>query len=241
MKKIGRLINRLTFGVLLKRPNLSYVRFFRDYVRYRRMARVDFLDLQPCLGEGGDHPIGHIYFYQDTWCAGKVVEAKPPLHVDVGSTALLVGILSKFTKIISVEIRPLDVTLPNLECRTGDSTNLPFPDASIHSLSSICVIEHIGLGRYGDKLDSLGTEKTIKEFQRVLAPNGNLYVSVPIGREDKTYFNAQRNFEVDGFIRRFDECDLKEILYLQGNHMTADVSTINFDHEAIGLFHFGKR
>jgi len=120
---------------------------------------IKTFDLQPALGEAtAITAISYGYFYQDTWCAGKIFQTKPARHVDVGSTALLVGVLSQFVPVVSVDVRPLDVVLPGLEARKGTSTDMPFEDGSIDSLSSICVIEHIGLGRYGDVLDPDGTE-----------------------------------------------------------------------------------
>ena len=51
--------------------------------------------------------------------------------------------------------------------------------------------EHIGLGRYGDPLDPLGTRKAAAELQRVLAPGGQLLFSLPVGRP-RVEFNAHR-------------------------------------------------
>jgi hypothetical protein len=44
---------------------------------------------------------------------------------------------------------------------------LPFKNNSIECISSLCVLEHIGLGRYGDKLDPFGTEKAIEEIKTI--------------------------------------------------------------------------
>ena len=57
------------------------------------------------------------------------------------------------------------------------------------------VIEHIGLGRYGDKFDYDGDLKAIKELKRVLAVGGNLLFVVPIGKEAK-------NLEFTGTLAR---------------------------------------
>jgi hypothetical protein len=53
------------------------------------------------------------------------------------------------------------------------------------------VAEHIGLGRYRDKIAPNGTEKCLDELERVLAQGGQLLFSMPIGRE-RVEFNAQR-------------------------------------------------
>jgi SAM-dependent methyltransferase len=93
-----------------------------------------------------------------------------------------------------VDIRPLDLPLETLAFKEGSILNLPFDSDSVESLSSLCVVEHIGLGRYGDLLDPDGTEKAIAELKRVLKPTGNLYISLPLDNKNKVYFNAHRAF-----------------------------------------------
>ena len=53
------------------------------------------------------------------------------------------------------------------------------------------MVEHVGLGRYGDPLDINGTERACAELERVLAVGGHLYLSLPIGRP-RVNFNAHR-------------------------------------------------
>ncbi len=160
-----------------------------------------------------------VYYLQGTWCAKKIFENHPSRHYDIGSQALMVGIISQFTPTTMVDIRPLSIELNNLSFIKGDITSLPFPDKSINSLSSICVIEHIGLGRYGDPIDAYGTEKAIKELTRVLAQNGSLYISVPIDTESKIYFNAHRAFSRAHILNLFKDLKLKEEKYIYGNSL----------------------
>ena len=47
------------------------------------------------------------------------------------------------------------------------------------------VIEHIGLGRYGDPINPDGKLIAIKELKRVLTVSGNLLFVVPIGENQK--------------------------------------------------------
>jgi len=92
--------------------------------------------------------------------------------------------LTAFTNVTFIDIRPLEAKLDRLECIKGNILSMPFEDKSLRSLSCLCVAEHIGLGRYGDSLDPMGTKKAIKELSRVLAVNGNLYFSVPVADQD---------------------------------------------------------
>jgi predicted SAM-dependent methyltransferase len=102
----------------------------------------------------------------------------------------VVGIAA-FTRVTFVDIRPLDAAVPGLESVAGSVVEMPFADRSLESLSCLHVAEHIGLGRYGDPLDPLGTRKAAAELARVLAPGGTLLFSLPVG-QPRTNFNAHR-------------------------------------------------
>ena len=62
----------------------------------------------------------------------------------------------------------------NLFFIKGSVLDLTFEDNSIESLSSLCIVEHIGLGRYGDIIDSFGSEKAINELKRVVKLGGTI-------------------------------------------------------------------
>jgi hypothetical protein len=53
----------------------------------------------------------------------------------------------------------------------------------------------------------MGSTKACKELQRVVSKKGNLFVSVPVGKE-VTYFNAHRVFNPSTIFEYFDELDL---------------------------------
>ncbi|HZP68451.1 MAG TPA: DUF268 domain-containing protein [Pseudolabrys sp.] len=172
-------------------------RFFGEWRRFRALAgngSARFIDLRPCLTDRSGHtPFDPHYFYQAAWLARALGEARPPLHVDVGSSVVATGVISAFVPLLFVDFRPLMARLPNLESIAADITRLPFADGSVASLSSLHVIEHIGLGRYGDRIDPEGWRAGLCELERVLAPGGRLYLSTPVGR-DRVCFNAHRVF-----------------------------------------------
>ena len=64
------------------------------------------------------------------------------------------------------------------------------------------VIEHIGLGRYGEKIDPMGDIKAISELIRILAPGGKLFFVVPIGKS-RIEFNAHRIYDKEQVITYF--------------------------------------
>ncbi|GAA0213574.1 MULTISPECIES: DUF268 domain-containing protein [Methylophaga] len=149
----------------------------------------------PCLADNvGYTPLEPTYFFQDSWAAKHIFQLKPDHHYDVGSSAKTMSILSQYVPVTMIDIRPIELKLNNLYFKKGSILNLPFQNNSIETLSSLCVIEHIGLGRYGDEINSFGSEDAIKELKRVLKVGGIILFSVPVDNENKIYFNAHRAF-----------------------------------------------
>lgn len=228
---------------IIKRCSALYS-FFADYVKYKKLEKnntniINTYDLFPRIyDKTTSHEIDPVYFIQGSWCAGKIFQNKPTKHYDIGSQALMVGIISQFVPTTMVDIRPITISLPHLSFVKGNITKLPFKDEEIPSLSSICVIEHIGLGRYGDPLDQFGTEKAAEELSRILAPDGNLYISVPIDSENKTYFNAHRAFTRDYVLTLFKNLKLKEEKYIYGKETLEKYEPKK--GFGTGLYHFTK-
>ncbi|MBU1853976.1 MAG: DUF268 domain-containing protein [Candidatus Omnitrophica bacterium] len=207
----------------------------------------ELLNLRPSLEDWTrTTPVDIYYFHQDTWVAGKIIENVPDVHVDIGSTALFVGILSKVTRVCSVDIRPLPVSLENMSCKKGDILGLPFNDGEVSSLSSLCVVEHIGLGRYGDPLDPFGSSKAIQEVSRVLKKGGDLYISVPIGESSGVYFNAYRVFDPHRFISMFQGFKVIDTLFIFEDRICTMEDYIKLDKSPysqrmiVGCFHLQK-
>jgi SAM-dependent methyltransferase len=236
-------INR-QFGINLISAISNLAAFIRDYFIYKQETdnahfkfSIDYI--YPCLTDKTQiTPIEPIYFYQDTWAARKIFLYNPKRHYDIGSSVKTVGIISQFVPTTMVDIRPLELKLENLSFQKGSILDLPFKDCSIESLSSLCVVEHIGLGRYGDPLDPWGSEKAIKELKRVLKTGGNLLFSVPVDKENRVYFNAHRAFTQEYILDLFQDMKLVEEKYIYGNELRND-----YDRSkgfGTGLFHFKK-
>lgn len=225
---------------------LGYPGFLRNLFRYHKISgaeKIRFSDMQPCLGENtNSSPFDSHYFYQDVWAAKKIFESKTERHVDVGSRIDLIGFLTSFTKTIFVDIRPLQVDLKNFESIKGDTLSLPFSDNSTSSLSCLHVAEHIGLGRYGDALDPLGTQKACKELKRILARGGNLYFSLPLGRP-KLCFNAHRIHSSAQILEYFNNLKLVEFSGIDDNgnfRQNININALMGEDYACGLFWFKK-
>lgn len=215
--------------------------FWEDYRKYNNLSqgydRLEIADLYPCIyDKTTSTPIEPIYFYQDTWAFERIIQQKPSFHIDVGSHHTFVAFLSKVIPLTMVDIRPLDLALSTLNFKEGSILDLPFDSESIESLSSLCVIEHIGLGRYGDPLDPKGSEKAIVELKRVLKPGGDLYISLPLDDENKIYFNAHRAFSEKYLLKLFDPLKVINKRYIYDKNFVEQPEK-GF---GIGLYHLRK-
>ncbi|MBR8827040.1 MAG: DUF268 domain-containing protein [Gomphosphaeria aponina SAG 52.96 = DSM 107014] len=221
----------------------AWQRFWESYGSYKSMALDDeqplLKNLYPCLGDDtAETVIEPTYFYQDCWAFEKIVNNRPQNHVDIGSHHKFVALLSKVVPVTMVDIRPLSLPLETLNFKKGSILELPFEDNSVESISSLCVVEHIGLGRYGDPLDPYGSEKAINELKRVLKPGGHLYFSVPVlGNKNITFFNAHRSFSETYIKTIFAECNILEKKYIYGRTYTNQEQNDKF---GIGLYQIQK-
>ncbi len=184
-------------------------RFVGDYLRYRRQAteqntRLPVLkDWNPRMEEATpDTPFDAQYLYHCSWAARQLAERQPARHVDISSSLWFVGIASAICPIEHYDYRPPELGLPNVSVGACDLTKLPFADGSLQSLSCMHVVEHVGLGRYGDHLDASGDRKAMAELQRVLAPGGTLLFVTPVGRP-RIVFNSHRIYAYEEIQAQF--------------------------------------
>jgi len=157
---------------------------------------------------------GH-YFWQDLICANWINVDNPEKHFDVGSRidGFIAHLLS-FRTVTQLDIRPMKVRIPNLEIVLGDAQkDLSRFKSSFDSVSSLHSIEHFGLGRYNDELDSKGHEKGLKNIASCVKTGGTLYISFPIGSA-KVEFNAQRIIDPEWPITLLNDFDLIEFVLI---------------------------
>ena len=159
---------------------------------------------------------GH-YFFQDLWAADYLYKSNIQEIVDVGSRidGFIAHILPKI-KVNYVDIRPIGKFHENFNFSQGSILNMPFKDNSIEHLSCLHVIEHIGLGRYGDIVDPSGHVKSVNELKRVIAFGGTLILGTPVGKE-RVNFNAHRVFHPKTIIDLFHPFELEELSLIDDN------------------------
>ena len=231
----------------LLRSARGYVRVLKNARRYSRMAGgvLQGLRLRPSLGDAVQ-PAGIAdphYFYQDTWALRKIAEKRPDVHVDAGSRLDGFGAQATvLTRVVFVDIRVPSCVLPDLMAVSGDLTHLPFRTRAIDSLSCLHVIEHVGLGRYGDTVSPAGPERAAAELMRVLAPGGDLYLGTPVGRE-AVHFDSHRVFAPATIVALFGKLELVDFCGVDDAgefHPWGRMDEFDSCLYGCGLFHFRK-
>lgn len=188
------------------------------------------------------------YFWQDLWAARKIYKESPQKHYDIGSRVdgFIAHLLAFRDNVDLIDIRPLDREVDGLNFICEDATNLnSFHDNSIESISALCSLEHFGLGRYGDTIDPDACYKCFEAIGRKTKKNGNIYISVPIGKEH-IEFNAHRVFFASTIIDAFPGCELIEYSCAYNGFIEYNIDIHKYDNDIslggsrFGLFHLKK-
>lgn len=189
------------------------------------------------------------YFWQDLWAARLIYKSGVKSHFDIGSRidGFVTHLLAMDMEVTLIDIREFSICVENLHTIIDDATGLKqIADDSIQSMSALCSLEHFGLGRYGDPIDPEACFKCFMEIQKKLKKGGNLYISVPVGRE-RLEFNAHRVFYASTIIEHFNQLELVEFSCTAAGEIEYNVQANKYDEDdhngnyRFGLFHFVKK
>lgn len=187
------------------------------------------------------------YVFHTAWATRVLAETRPVQHVDVASSLYFVSSISAFIPTRFIDYRPAELNLSGLSCEAGTLMALPFGSGTLPSLSCMHVIEHVGLGRYGDPFDYDGDLKAVAELVRVLAPGGHLLLVVPIGGEARIQFNAHRIYTYQQVLDMVPGLEIREFALIpddgakEGLIRHADPAVCTLQLYGCGCFHFIKR
>ncbi len=209
--------------------------FFKSLKAFARLNQegdssrfpFEMVELYPCLGDATSQTgFDPHYLYHISWACRCVKALNPAKHVDISSHVYFASILSAFIPVDFYDYRPSPIKLSNLVSGAADLLRLPFADNSIESISCMHVVEHIGLGRYGDPLDPEGDLKAVAELKRVLAPGGSLLFVVPVGRS-RLMFNGHRIYSFAQIENMFAGLELKECALIPDDFSNGIVANPN--------------
>lgn len=257
LKKIYFFILKLGFDPLKLLYSIkSFIPFFVNYLRFRKMSKshssfnkisinAQLFDLHSDAGDVKTH-----YFWQDLIVAKKINDLGIKLHNDIGSRIDgFIAHLASSNIIVNIfDIRKLEHNIPNVNFTQLDLMNdIPKDlEHSCHSLSCLHTLEHFGLGRYGDDIDTNGYIKGLNQMNKLVKKNGYFFLSVPVGKQ-RVEFNAHRvfdphyiysllkkDFHLNEFVLIDDNCNVKYYKSLENNKF----SELNY---SCGIFIFKKK
>jgi hypothetical protein len=231
----------------------GFPKFIHDYLIFRGINQPHVL--RPCIG---DHLslAGNItdeYFWQDLLVARRVFQMNPNCHLDIGSRLDgFIAHLASFRLVNVIDIRPLSLTIPNIRFFQIDILNSNDIEAYVKhhgqsdSISCLHVLEHVGLGRYGDPLMiEDGSRIALSNISKLIKKGGVMYLSCPVG-PSLIEFNANKIFSFLYLWKLFtenslliQECNLISSEGLVANvNLSCEKDCIDFNPEYyhLGLF-----
>lgn len=230
------------------------VRFIPRYIKqihdFKKNEQID--SLFPCLSDWNEQSggaSGH-YFHQDLLVAQKIFKNNPNYHLDIGSRVDgFIAHVASFRKIDVMDIRLQKNHSENINFIKGDLTRINKKKFnSYDSVSCLHTIKHIGLGRYGDNIIPNGYKIAIENLKNIVKKNGILYLSTPIGKNERIEFNAHRVFNINTILKLFNDWELLSFSYVDdfGNlHKNINLNKLDLSNNynlnwGCGIFEFKK-
>ena len=105
-------------------------------------------------------------------------------HVlDVGCchSRLPIALASRGYHVVGLDFQSYVFRHPCLQAIRGDLMALPFAPASFDAVVAVSVIEHIGIGHYGEPEAATGDRHAVRQLARILKLGGRLILTVPFG------------------------------------------------------------
>jgi SAM-dependent methyltransferase len=234
------------------RAGARYAGFAWEYRRFAAAARSDgrftirWADRYPCLDERTTNTVFDThYIYHTAWAARVLRRIAPAVHTDISSSLYFPAIVSAFVPVRFFDYRPPRLYLDSLEVDRANLNALPFPTDSVESLSCMHVVEHVGLGRYGDPIDPRGDVQAMGELARVVARGGSLLFVIPVG-QPRIQYNAHRVYSYEQIVSTFAPLELVEFALIpddaekRGLLNDPDPAIVAQQRYACGCFHFRK-
>ena len=164
-------------------------------------------------------------FHADLIVSQYIYKNNPEKHLDIGSRIDgLVAHVASYRNIDVLDIRNINLS-PHKNINFINKNINEFSEKFMYdSISSIGVIAHIGLGRYGDPIDPDGYKKAIKKICNLIKKNGIIYIMVPVGKPG-VEFNSHRVFDPNEMIANFNQYNCK----LENFHLVDDNGNLNID------------
>ena len=198
MHPINRLLNNfgLRLAFVRRMPGTFKKEYRRRYAELKRNNK-GFDVFKEIYYEVGSHPMQHSDF-ELAFASGLIAKYEPERILDIGSWRYwIIGLLAHYN-VTTIDVRDRRPVMDNETVVTSDAKELRLQADTFDAVTSVCALEHFGLGRYGDDFDLDADRKAIREWTRVLKPGGHLIFTTQITRGQPSIgFNGGRIYNYD--------------------------------------------
>ncbi|HSB57696.1 MAG TPA: DUF268 domain-containing protein [Nitrosopumilaceae archaeon] len=145
--------------------------------------------------------------------------------LDVGCSESIFA--QELTKINSLNVFGIDIRQPEYTPQftffLEDCNKTHFDDGFFDQITVVSSIEHFGLDFYGNKiLDEDSDFKSMKELRRILKNNGLIFLTLPYGKESKSWY---RKYDEARLEKLLDGFEVLEIKILKQTHIGWEETT----------------
>lgn len=125
----------------------------------------------------------------------------PILDIGCCGSQFPIALASRGFRVVGIDFNPYPYRHPGFCAVRGDAMKFPFATGCFGAVLAVSVIEHVGVGHYGDPSAMEGDRAVAGEIARVLQPGGRVVITVPFGVA-----------QTDDFQRVYDPPRLRELL-----------------------------
>lgn len=106
----------------------------------------------------------------------------PILDLGCCHSRLPLALASRGFRVVGMDFNPYPYRHPGLRALRADIMKIPFGEGTFSAVLAVSVIEHIGIGHYGEPEANIGDQVAVREIARILKPGGKALITVPYGQ-----------------------------------------------------------
>ncbi|HEY0740054.1 MAG TPA: class I SAM-dependent methyltransferase [Chryseosolibacter sp.] len=125
------------------------------------------------------------------WTASKLNKGGRKKILDVGSPKMMCAMFSAEHDVTSLVLADCKDSISAVKYIKHDVCDpLPFEPSTFDVFTSSAALQLVGLGRYGDKVDANCLPNLVSQLERVVKPDGDLFISICLGPNRLAYNNS---------------------------------------------------
>lgn len=136
------------------------------------------------------------------------------LDVGCNESLLTLHMASLGHKVTALDLNGYGFSHPNIEVLKGDICTIDLPAQKYDYIIFLSVLEHVGLGAYGEEGFGGGDRKALERAKRFLKPDGKIIITTPFGKG--TITPTQRVYSTETIAGLFSGFNVELEKYFKG-------------------------